>query len=141
MSLTELFRFFILLLLGPSIYFCKSTPRGSSSIYNNPNSIRKSPTQPTSGYSSPLRSDGIPERRPLSEYSIYSLYTQPENDRDKKLAQEREQLYEAYNLLHTLAQVCSFCFNFIRRFNVTLSPSLTLNRTFKSHLMPLQSSL
>lgn len=47
---------------------------------------------------------------PNNEYSIYSLYTQnskTDSEKDKFLAKEREQLYEAYNLLHTLAQVNS----------------------------------
>jgi ABC-type transport system involved in cytochrome bd biosynthesis fused ATPase/permease subunit len=42
-----------------------------------------------------------------SEYSIYSLYTQNSeitNEKEKSLAKEREQLYEAYNMLHSLAQ-------------------------------------
>jgi hypothetical protein len=40
------------------------------------------------------------------EYSIYSIYKDDDDsDQAKSLAREREQLYEAYNLLHSLAQV------------------------------------
>lgn len=53
--------------------------------------------------------------RPEEEYSIYSLYASKEdasNEASKAAAKEREQLYEAYNLLHTLAQVRPLVFEY-----------------------------
>lgn len=45
-----------------------------------------------------------------NEYSIFSLYSSPKDDAgiSNSLELERDQLYEAYNLLHTLAQVGYF---------------------------------
>jgi ABC-type transport system involved in cytochrome bd biosynthesis fused ATPase/permease subunit len=59
----------------------------------------------------PPNKNGMPSSwktsRLSNEYSVYSLYTQNSNtqtEKEKELVKEREQLYEAYNLLHTLAQ-------------------------------------
>ncbi|RYH02905.1 hypothetical protein EON65_47590 [archaeon] len=45
------------------------------------------------------------------EYSIYNMFSSTDEDnngdRPKALTKEKEELYEAYNLLHTLAQVWS----------------------------------
>lgn len=57
-----------------------------------------------------FRSTPLSKRLREHEYSIYSLYKEgkaPKNT-NKNLEQEREQLYEAYNLLHTLAQVRNY---------------------------------
>ncbi len=52
------------------------------------------------------------------EYSIFSLQSNSnfnggDDDKANNLAREREQLYEAYNLLHTLAQVSANCCKFV----------------------------
>jgi GTPase len=46
-----------------------------------------------------------------NEYSIYSLYSDEKNGKSGVVDSEKEQLYEAYNLLHSLAQVICFVIN------------------------------